>query len=258
MTHIPSRTPLAWYHYSWESTITKTPKRPQKFPQQLDISPPFQNTKLALAVARQIKITCQDATLVLMTYVSMETWDDRLLEVRGWILRESCDLGEMEECRNWRGREERGLFSQKGSCSKENPLHEREIERERECLLSFRLCPPLSLTRKHKHELCNWAKVIMSLSQQGFSAGHFQLCTIHSRCHSLLASVVQQVLHFLCSWKYMTFNLEEMKPTITLIYQQSNQELKSCSPFFLKSKIYGRRHYDCVQRSFCNFCDHQR
>lgn len=146
-----------------------------------------------------------------MTYVSMETWDDRLFEVRGWI-RESCDLGDMEECRNWRSSEEGGSLSQKGRCNKENPLHKREIERERGrgCLLLFRPCPPISLTHKYKHELCNWAKVIMSLCQQGFSAGHFQLRTIQRRSHSLIASVdTTGPSCFLCSWKLhcMTFYL---------------------------------------------------
>lgn len=124
--------------HPWLDIITagKAPLRkplnvPRSSPSSLTLAPIPQNTKLALAVARQIKITCQDATLVLMTYVSMETWDDRLLEVRSGILREPCDLGEMEESRNWRDREERGLLSQKGSCCKENPLRDREGERER-------------------------------------------------------------------------------------------------------------------------------
>lgn len=81
------------------SPTLEAPKLPQNFPQQLDIIPPFQCTKLALAVAGQLKIAQQDAKLVLVTYVSMETRDDRLLEARVQILRDPCEPRDMDERR---------------------------------------------------------------------------------------------------------------------------------------------------------------
>ncbi|KAL7370969.1 hypothetical protein ABVT39_015490 [Epinephelus coioides] len=101
--------------------MLEAPKLPSELPPSgLTLGPLFRCTELALAVARQLKITCQDATLVLMTYVSMETRDDRLLEVRVQILRESCDLGDMDGC----GKRERRSVRN----DKENPPGEREGE----------------------------------------------------------------------------------------------------------------------------------
>lgn len=82
--HIPARTPLAWYHYSWEVPLWKPLNVPRTSP--IDFRPHSSLSKLAVAATRQLNINCQDATLVPMTYVSIATWDDRLLEVRGWIL----------------------------------------------------------------------------------------------------------------------------------------------------------------------------
>lgn len=77
MIYIPTRTPLAWYHYSWEAPLWKPLNVPRTSPGSLTLN------NLALAVAGLLKITRQDTALARMTCVSMESRDGRLMVVRG-------------------------------------------------------------------------------------------------------------------------------------------------------------------------------
>lgn len=89
MIHIPTRTPLAWYHYSWEAPLWK-PLNVRRNPPPPPTSKRVTLTELIPAGARQLKISCQHVSLSRMTCVFRESWDGRLLWVRGrnmWLQR---------------------------------------------------------------------------------------------------------------------------------------------------------------------------
>lgn len=135
------------------SPAQEAPKCPQNFPQQLDFRPHStpprrQPLRPPTLPTRRLKINPRDATLVLMTCVSIATLDDRLSEggegVRGRILRDSCDLGDTEGCR-----EERVAGVGEAAAAK----GKRKIPSEREREHAFLL--PLSLSALRYRSLEN-------------------------------------------------------------------------------------------------------
>lgn len=141
-----------------------------------------------------------------MTCLSMESWDGGLLEVRGEKIMWPWGHGWVQEGRR---REAYLLRKAAVAATRKIPSMRQRGKRENSCLLYSHLCPPTSLIWKYKHALCNWAKVITSLSMQGFSDGHF---------HRDSPYWIQRVLLLICSArKYMNFSsIFHMNWTIVL------------------------------------------
>lgn len=161
MIHIPTRTVLAWYYYSWEAPLWKPLNVPRTSPCCLTL------TKQALAEVGQLKITCQGATLAGMTCVVLKSRDGRLLEVRGKTIMQPEGHGRAEERQNGQRREGNTVRKAAGTTTRKIPSMKEKMER------SHLLCPALSPIWKYKHALCNLAGVIISLNycSRGFQPG---------------------------------------------------------------------------------------
>ena len=132
MIHIPARTPLAWYHCSWEAPLWKPLNVPRTSPSSLTL------TKLALAVAYQLKITrprrhIGPDDMCLHGNPRWQVVGGQRLNLKGIMWPRGH--GRVQERQDGQRREGYSVRKAAAAMTRKIPTV-RERERERECLIS--------------------------------------------------------------------------------------------------------------------------